>query len=295
MSRAPKIRAKASEPKGKKGLPPTGIEEIDRLADLAPCTIADYVRAASAYVQKQSSLTAGPKKASQIRLSTALARSLEGELVARIPELRGRLKTHEEKVAGGLRTANADVSESHRLDGLRLAVELKPINLAVGRAIWNRFGDIRTFAVNIHLKFPFAVVGGVLAIPTYEESGTKAAKDAETNEVAAEGVDSDEIALELRRERRAGEGEDDAEVAEIEAPKRKGTVHLIERAIERLIRAGGRKSEAEAAHLLEGIAVVVYDPDTSTLHPDIPRGGSGLRWEEFIEAIASSYRARFED
>ena len=71
-------------------------------------------------------------------------------------------------VAGALRSARADVSEAHPLDGLRLAVEIKPINLAVGRAIWNRFGDVQVFAVNIHLKFPFAVVGGVLALPTWE-------------------------------------------------------------------------------------------------------------------------------
>ncbi len=76
---------------------------------------------------------------------------------------------------------------------------------------------------------------------------------------------------------------------------RKSTVHLIERAIERLIRAGGRRSEAEADHLLEGIAVIVYDPETGALHPDIPTPGSGLRWNEFIAALVSSYRARFED
>jgi hypothetical protein len=123
--------------------------------------------------RQQSTLAAGPKKASQIRLSNALARALADEVENRLPKLKGRLVTEEQKVAGGLRTANADVSESHLLDGLRFAVELKPINLAVGRAIWNRFGDIRTFAVNIHLKFPFAAVGGVLVIPTYEETGSK--------------------------------------------------------------------------------------------------------------------------
>ena len=69
-------------------------------------------------------------------------------------------------IAGALRTARADVSEAHHLDGLRLAVEIKPVNLAVGRAIWNCFGDVRAFAVNIHLKFLFAIVGGVLAVPT---------------------------------------------------------------------------------------------------------------------------------
>jgi hypothetical protein len=270
----------------KKNPPPTGIDEIDRLATLTSCTIHDYVSGASAYVRLVSKLAAGPKKAAQIRLSNALARALAGELSSRLPQLRGKLVTEERRIAGGLRTAKADVSESHDLDGLRLAVELKPINLAVGRAIWNRFGDVRTFAVNVHLKFPFAVVGGVLAIPTYEETGTKAASAAEEEEqAAAEGVDpGEELATsETIREQAIAE------------PGRKSTLPLVERAIDRLIRAGGRESEADAAHLLEGIAVVVYDPDTGAIDPNLPRAGSGLRWEEFVNDLVTTYRARFED
>lgn len=273
--------------KKRKELAPTGIEAIDRLAGLVPCTIQDYVAGVSAYVRESGNLAAGPKKAGQIRLSNALARALAGELAAGIPTLKGdRLKTEEQKVAGGLRVANADVSESHQLDGLRLAVELKPINLAIGRAIWNRFGDIRTFAVNIHLKFPFAVVGGVLVIPTYEETGTKEAKEAEQQEeVVARGDDGPE----------PSENAAEPSAAAVLPASRKSTVHLIGRAIDRLVRAGGRRSEAEAAHLLEGIAVVVYDPDTAEIQPDLPAPGSGLRWEEFVTALISSYRARFED
>jgi hypothetical protein len=280
MSKRPK-RSKSKEPE------PTGIADIDRLAGLKPCTIQDYITGVSAYVRGQSTLAEGPKKAGQIRLSNALARALADEVGNHFPKLKGRLVTEERKVAGGLRTQKADVSESHPLDGVRFAVEIKPINLAVGRAIWNRFGDIRTFAVNIHLKFPFAVVGGVLVIPTYEETGTKAAKEAEKEEIAAE------------------EDVDPSEVSDAEAPaptpaaapvvSRKTTIHLVERAVERLIRAGGRKSEAESAHLLEAIAVVVYDPDTATVHSDIPKIGSGLRWDEFITAMVVAYRARFED
>jgi hypothetical protein len=274
----------------RKDLDPTGIAEIDRLVDLTPSTIRDYVTGVSAYVRRGSTLAAGPKKAAQIRLSNALARSLADELGVQLPKLKGKLVTHEQKVAGGLRTANADVSESHHLDGLRLAVELKPINLAVGRAIWNRFGDIRTFAVNIHLKFPFAVVGGVLVIPTYEETGTKAARKAEeVEEVVAKGAEPEEVA-----EAAESGGQPEAQ-QEPASPTRKSTLHLIERAIERLIRAGGRKSEAESDHLLEGIAVVIYDPDTGEIQPDIPKPGSGLRWDEFIIALATAYRARFED
>jgi hypothetical protein len=47
--------------------------------------------------------------------------------------------------------------------------------------------------------------------------------------------------------------------------------------------------------LLEGIAVVVYDPDSATILSDLPKSGSGLRWEEFVRDLIASYRARFED
>ncbi len=276
----------------KDAVDPTGIAEIDQLPDLSPCTITDYIRAVSAYVQHQGGLARGPKKAAQIRLSNALARAFVHDLQSKLPKLKAH--SGERTVAGALRTTKADVSESHELDGLRLAVELKPVNLAVGRAIWNRFGDLRTFAVNLHLKFPFAVVGGVLVIPIYEETGTKAAVEAEVIEaVAAEKGDStdpdengEEIAEELELTT--------PPTARPSTPTRKSTTHLIDRAVRRLVRAGGRATEAEAAHLLEGIAVVAYDPETGTIDANLPAQGSGLRWDEFIESLAKAYEARFE-
>jgi hypothetical protein len=229
-----------------------GVPLVDALAANQVPSLGDYIAAASEYVRTASNLTQNQKKAAQIRLSAALSLALAGEFRARLPTMRG-LRTGELPVAGALRTANVDLCEFHELDGLRLAVELKPVNLAVGRALWNRFGDIRTVAVNLHLKFPFAVIGGVLAIPTYEEGGP---------------------------------GGNAA---------RRPTTHLIQRAIDRLARAGGRLREADAAHLLEGVAVVVYDPDTATLEPTLPAAGSGLRWDEFIEAMVAAYQARFGD
>lgn len=121
-------------------------------------------------------------------------------------------------MGGALRSAQADLSEVTHLDGLTLAVEIKPVHLAVGRAIWNRFGDIRTFAVNIHLKFPFAVVGGIMTLPTQE---------------------------------RMKSGSDD---------HWKPTTQVVTRAIERFIRAGSRKTEGDAPHLLEGIGVGCLRP-----------------------------------
>jgi hypothetical protein len=74
----------------------------------------------------------------------------------------------------------------------------------------------------------------------------------------------------------------------------KSTRHLIERTVQRLIRAGGRRTEADAAHLLEGIAVVACDPSTGTIDPGLPAVGSGLRWKESIAALTMAYAGRFE-
>lgn len=222
----------------------SGVPEIEDLSDRANPRVEDYVAAASAYVLKAPELNASQKKTAQIRLSAALGNILANKLKQRLPWMEPF--PGEREVSGALRIAKADVSELHDLDGLRLAVEIKPVNLAVGRAIWNRFGDIRMFAVNLHLKFPFAVLGGLLVIPTWEGS------------------------------------------------ERKSTLPLIDRLTDRLSRAGGRRTDGDAAHLLEAIGVVVYDPDKASMSRDIPRRGSGLRWEEFIESMAETYEARFE-
>jgi len=59
------------------------------------------------------------------------------------------------------------------------------------------------------------------------------------------------------------------------------------------IRAGGRVTEGDAAHLMEGIAVVAFDRETGEIDPDLPPAGSGLRWGEFIATMAEVYDARF--
>lgn len=230
---------------------PIGLPVIDAaLAETRP-TVDSFVRAASEYVRSSRDLGTSLAKKAQLRLSYILGRVIAADLAERLDGLDARVG--ETKVGGGLRSVNADVAEYHKTDGLRLAIEIKPINLAVGRAIWNRFGDIRTFAVNVHLKFPFAVVGGVLTLPTYEETAKK------------DGTIS-----------------------------RKSTVHLIERATERLARSGNRETEGDAAHLLEAIGLVIYDPDSQELDPDHPPAGSSLRWEEFIDRLATAYAGRFE-
>ena len=81
-----------------------------------------------------SNVGSGSGKAAQIRLSQALA-------VVAVRDLRqagARILdavSAEREVGGGLRSVKADVSEVSETDGLKLAIEIKPVHLAVGRAI----------------------------------------------------------------------------------------------------------------------------------------------------------------
>ena len=217
---------------------------------MATPTLEDYCAAAAEYIRGASRIGPEKRKAAQIRLSHGLSRATLTSLRETGLSLVGAV-AGERTVGGGLRRAKADVSEITETDGLKLAVEIKPVHLAVGRAVWNRFGDIRTFAVNLHLKFPFAVVGGILTLPTTE---------------------------------RVLSGRDD---------DWKPTRHLIERAVGRFTRAGGRRTEGDAAHLLEGIGVVAFDRRSGVVDPELPAAGSGLRWQEFIDRMAEAYDARF--
>ena len=285
----------------------TGLPLVDALSVNEAPSVHDYIHAVSQYVLQAASLTAARSKQAQISLSSALGRALAAELVAQVP----RIKPHpgELTVAGALRTARADVSEAHQLDGLRLAIEIKPINLAVGRAIWNRFGDIRAFAVNIHLKFPFAVVGGVLVVPTWSwEKKSKrmeaqeAAEEALAAEVRSAGYLSPDNNEMVEESETAADEEDVDEEDEVQALAEAGntlykkpTADLISRLSLRLSRTRRRETEADPTHLLEAVAIIVYDPDSAELHPSLPPVGSGLRWDEFIRDLAETYDIRFEE
>lgn len=229
---------------------PTGLALADQLEELAAPTIDDYCAASAEYISRASQIDDQRRKAAQLRLSDGLSRVTLTSLRATGLGLDDAV-AGERTVGGGLRNVKADVSEITETDGLKLAIEIKPVHLAVGRAVWNRFGDIRTFAVNVHLKFPFAVVGGILTLPTTE---------------------------------RMKSGHDD---------DWKPTTHLIERAVGRLTRAGGRQTEGDASHLLEGIAVVVFDIESGRMDPELPADGTGLRWQEFIDRMSDAYDARF--
>jgi hypothetical protein len=75
------------------------------------------------------------------------------------------LGTYNQVISGALTRPRVDVVARTLDDGLKLAIEIKSVHEAAGRAMWNRVSDLRSFGVNFHLKFPYAVCGGIIAVP----------------------------------------------------------------------------------------------------------------------------------
>jgi hypothetical protein len=67
---------------------------------------------------------------------------------------------------GGLGSKRVDVSVSDQKHGLLLAVSVKGINFPdYGKNLKNRFADLCTEAISLHMRFPYACVGGLFVMP----------------------------------------------------------------------------------------------------------------------------------
>lgn len=67
---------------------------------------------------------------------------------------------------GGLGSKKVDVSYSDERHGLMLAVSVKTICAPpFGKNLKNRFGDMCTEAITLHMRFPYSVVCGLFAFP----------------------------------------------------------------------------------------------------------------------------------
>lgn len=67
---------------------------------------------------------------------------------------------------GGLGPKKVDVSYSDEQHGLMLAVSIKSICFApFGKNLKNRFGDLLTEAITLHLRFPYSVICMLFAFP----------------------------------------------------------------------------------------------------------------------------------
>ncbi|MBI2942061.1 MAG: hypothetical protein HYY04_16645 [Chloroflexi bacterium] len=67
---------------------------------------------------------------------------------------------------GGLGPKKVDVSYADEQHGLMLAVSIKSINFApFGKNLKNRFADLCTEAITLHMRFPYAVVCALFVFP----------------------------------------------------------------------------------------------------------------------------------
>jgi len=67
---------------------------------------------------------------------------------------------------GGLGPKKVDVSYADEQHGLLLAVSIKSINFApFGKNLKNRFADLCTEAITLHMRFPYSVVCALFAFP----------------------------------------------------------------------------------------------------------------------------------
>lgn len=70
------------------------------------------------------------------------------------------------RIIGGIRPQNYDVG--YRPDGVRFVSDSKTLNdtKSVGKNFQNMVNDLGTEATTVHIRFPYAVVGFVVIIPT---------------------------------------------------------------------------------------------------------------------------------
>ena len=107
------------------------------------------------------------KRYSEILSSHLAVEVAEGLRVVGFPNVKpARGGPGEKAFQGGLGPKKIDVAYADELHGLLLAVSIKTINFApFGKNLKNRFADLCTEAITLHMRFPYAVVCAVFAFP----------------------------------------------------------------------------------------------------------------------------------
>lgn len=129
-------------------------------------SLLDAVTAAG--VIPGASATRAEKKAYSERLSYHLAQEVADSLRAIgftgvKPERGG---PGERAFQGGLGPKKVDVSYADEQNGLLFAVSIKTMNFEpFGKNLKNRFADLCTEAITLHMRFPYSVVCGLFAMP----------------------------------------------------------------------------------------------------------------------------------
>lgn len=127
------------------------------------------------------------KKAYSETLSRHLAEEVAAGLrSAGFPKVRPlRGGPGEKEFQGGLGPKKVDVSYSDEQHGLLLAVSIKTISFApFGKNLKNRFGDLCTEAITLHMRFPYSVVCALFAFPAACDEDFKKRRSLSTFKVA---------------------------------------------------------------------------------------------------------------
>lgn len=114
------------------------------------------------------------KRYSEI-LSRNLAESVaEGLRAVGFPKVRPEKGgPGETEFQGGLGPKKVDVSYSDEQHGLILAISIKSISFApFGKNLKNRFADLCTEAITLHMRFPYSLVCGLFAFPVAADQDT---------------------------------------------------------------------------------------------------------------------------
>jgi hypothetical protein len=108
-----------------------------------------------------------------LKIGEALAVMLGGIPLVTLTPRNERLIAQEEhcvevgpfKVVGGVRPQHFDVG--YRPDGVRIAFDSKTLNEkdSIGKNWMNMINDLATEATSVHIRFPYAIVAFLLAIP----------------------------------------------------------------------------------------------------------------------------------
>lgn len=115
------------------------------------------------------------KKRFAERLSKFLAEEVaDGLRQAGFPNVKPlRGQPGEKEFQGGLGTKKVDVSYSDDRHGLMLAISIKSIvSPPFGKNLKNRFGDLCTEAITLHMRFPYSVIGMLFAFPAAADLDT---------------------------------------------------------------------------------------------------------------------------
>ena len=130
-------------------------------------SLLDAVRA-TGNIPDDSSSRETKKRFSEIlssHLAVEVGEGLQAQGFKNVKPIRGG--PGEKAFQGGLGPKKVDVSYADEQHGLLLAVSIKSINFALfSKNLKNRFADMCTEAITLHMRFPYAVVCGLFAFPT---------------------------------------------------------------------------------------------------------------------------------